>query len=100
MKSLTVEKLISKLKIDLDKNRKSKVGVEGFFASIPAFVIDEKACKSCGMCAKACPVSAITGEKGSPYVIDDGACVFCGSCRSACKFNAVSTRGRFDVCRN
>ena len=36
------DKQVTALKIDLDKNRKSKSGVEGFFAAFPAFVIDDK----------------------------------------------------------
>jgi hypothetical protein len=36
------DKQVALLKIDLDKNRKSRSGVEGFFAAIPAFVIDDK----------------------------------------------------------
>ena len=36
------DKQVTSLKIDLDKNRKSKSGVEGFFSAIPALVIDEK----------------------------------------------------------
>jgi len=36
------DKQVTALKIDLDKNRKSRSGVEGFFAAIPALVIDEK----------------------------------------------------------
>ena len=36
------DKQVALLKIDLDKNRKSRSGVEGFFAAIPAFIIDDK----------------------------------------------------------
>lgn len=36
------EKQVTSLRIDLDNNRKSKSGVEGFFAAIPAFVINDK----------------------------------------------------------
>jgi NADH-quinone oxidoreductase subunit F len=72
----------------------------GVCPGLTRFVIDEKTCKSCGMCAKACPVSAISGEKGRSWRIDSGACVSCGSCRSACKFNAIFTEGRRPVCQN
>jgi len=51
-------------------------------------VIAEK-CKSCGVCAKKCPVTAITGEKGVPYVIDSAKCIKCGVCESSCKFAAI-----------
>jgi NADH-quinone oxidoreductase subunit F len=46
-------------------------------------------CKSCGLCAKKCPVNAISGEKGVPYVIDGERCIQCGACMDACKFHAV-----------
>ncbi|MCL2126746.1 MAG: NADH-quinone oxidoreductase subunit NuoF [Treponema sp.] len=73
---------------------KEKICPAGVCPDLTKFIIDAKACKSCGLCFKACPVSAITGEKGKPYVIDGDACIACGSCRSACKFNAVFAKGR------
>ena len=36
------DRQVRTLKIDLDKNRKTKSGVEGFFAAIPAFIVDDK----------------------------------------------------------
>ena len=37
------------------------------------------ACVSCGACADACPVGAIS-QGDDRYVIDAGACLDCGSC--------------------
>ena len=73
---------------------KNGVCPAGICPGLTRFVIDEKACKSCGACLKACPVSAITGAKGAAYHIDSASCVFCGSCRAVCKFNAVLAQGR------
>ncbi|MGE5473573.1 MAG: NADH-quinone oxidoreductase subunit NuoF [Ignavibacteriales bacterium] len=47
-------------------------------------------CKSCGICAKNCPVSAISGEKGKPYEIDPAKCIKCGACETKCPFKAIS----------
>jgi NADH-quinone oxidoreductase subunit F len=84
----------------------------GICPGLTRFMIDETACKSCGMCAGACPVSAViaedsrpqdsagaSGKKGKLYRINSAMCISCGSCRTACKFNAVYTEGRQSVCR-
>ena len=44
-------------------------------------------CISCGSCAAACPVSAIT-EGDSKYVIDADSCIECGSCAETCPVGA------------
>jgi NADH-quinone oxidoreductase subunit F len=66
----------------------------GICPSLTSFIILKDKCKSCGLCQKSCPVSAISGEKGKPYAINNKTCVSCGSCRSACPFDAINTKGR------
>jgi NADH-quinone oxidoreductase subunit F len=51
--------------------------------------IDEKICKACGVCLRACPAKAIAGEKKVPHKIDQAKCVKCGSCYDVCKFKSV-----------
>ncbi len=54
------------------------------------YSIDPDKCKKCSMCAKACPVGAITGVPGKePFKIDTSKCIKCGSCMSTCRFGAV-----------
>ncbi|MEA3444153.1 MAG: NADH-ubiquinone oxidoreductase-F iron-sulfur binding region domain-containing protein, partial [Bacteroidota bacterium] len=48
------------------------------------------ACTGCTVCAKNCPVDAISGERKEIHFIDQDVCTHCGICYSKCKFDAIS----------
>ncbi|HEY8910120.1 MAG TPA: NADH-quinone oxidoreductase subunit NuoF [Desulfosporosinus sp.] len=58
-------------------------------SALLSYSIDAEKCKGCGLCAKNCPTTCITGEKKKPYVIKEDDCIKCGTCVDKCKFDAV-----------
>ena len=54
--------------------------------------IMEDACNGCGVCRKACPVYAISGEPKNPHMIDVEMCTQCGLCFQKCRFEAIERR--------
>ncbi len=56
------------------------------------YTIDPDKCTGCTLCARNCPVDAITGERGQVHVIDPAVCIRCGMCYTVCRFDAVVVR--------
>ena len=49
-------------------------------------------CTGCQLCAKRCPVSAVSGAPKQTHVIDQKTCIKCGICYDACNFDALEVQ--------
>ena len=68
-----------------DKNCPAKV-----CKNLMRYEVEADKCRKCSLCARVCPVGAISGKiRETPFFIDQDKCIKCGMCISSCKFNAI-----------
>jgi Na+-translocating ferredoxin:NAD+ oxidoreductase RNF subunit RnfB len=70
------------------KDKKCPAGV---CRELVQYAIDKKTCVGCCACVKACPSSAISGEKKKTHKINKKKCIKCGACSEICPVGAVLT---------
>lgn len=71
------------------KDKKCPAGV---CKALLSFTIEPEKCRGCTLCARNCPVSAISGKVKEPHVIDASKCIKCGLCVSNCHFDAITKK--------
>jgi len=61
----------------------------GVCKELVTYRINPDLCNGCTLCARSCPVNAITGEKKEVHFIDPDKCTRCGVCITRCKKGAI-----------
>ena len=56
------------------------------------FEIIDGLCTGCTLCARNCPVDAISGERRTTHIIDPDICIKCGICEQLCPYDAIEIK--------
>jgi NADH:ubiquinone oxidoreductase subunit F (NADH-binding) len=67
----------------------SKKCRSGVCKALMQYIIIPDKCIGCTLCARNCPVNAISGERKQVHFIDQDRCIKCGACMEKCKFSAI-----------
>lgn len=72
---------------------KDKTCPAGVCNSLLKVIINDDKCVACGICARVCPVNAISGEiRKPPYHINQDICIKCGACIPKCPVDAIDKK--------
>ncbi len=93
IKLVKKDKLASRLENSEEYDRLfTKDEIDRLLSEVISYYIDPVKCQACMICARRCPVEAITGAKNQVHVIDQEKCIKCETCFEVCptRFGAVT----------
>jgi len=80
---------LQNFRAEYEAHVKEKRCPAGVCLALLNYIIDPDKCVGCTLCAKVCPVDAITGEPKKTHFIDPDICIKCGECKKKCPVKAI-----------